>query len=274
MNYHSDKWIMDRVREHYAEALEHFPANQILGIFYQGSGNYGCDDQTSDVDTKCIVVPTLEDLALNRKPVSSTHVRDNNEHIDFKDFRLYFDTFRKQNLNWLEILFTPYAIINPLYKSEWYKLVERREDICHYSPYRTVKSMTGIANNKYRLLTRESESGIKDIRTFGYRPKELYQLVRITEFLQRYVQDELYEDCLISKSPKALKNAKAGVLYKDVALEIADMLIADVNKVHDAYVNAYSDVANAEVEMFLNDVQCNIMKIAMKNELKFSCPFI
>ena len=25
MNYHSDQWIMDRVQEHYNEALESFP---------------------------------------------------------------------------------------------------------------------------------------------------------------------------------------------------------------------------------------------------------
>lgn len=41
MNYHSDNWIMDRVREHYNEALEFFPEDRIVGIFYQGSGNYG-----------------------------------------------------------------------------------------------------------------------------------------------------------------------------------------------------------------------------------------
>ena len=40
MNFHSDDWIMDRVREHYNEALERFPEDRIVGIFYQGSGNY------------------------------------------------------------------------------------------------------------------------------------------------------------------------------------------------------------------------------------------
>ena len=48
MNYHTDKWIMERLEEHYKEALEHFPEERIVGIFYQGSGNYGLDTENSD----------------------------------------------------------------------------------------------------------------------------------------------------------------------------------------------------------------------------------
>ena len=98
MNFHSDQYIMERVREHYNEALEHFSEDRIVGIYYQGSGNYGLDTPNSDVDTKLIVTPTLDDIIFNRKPVSTTHVRVNDEHIDFKDIRLMFQTFRKCNL--------------------------------------------------------------------------------------------------------------------------------------------------------------------------------
>ena len=100
----------ERLFEHYDEALEHFNKEQIVGIFLQGSQNYGLDLPTSDVDTKLIVVPNFKDIALNNKPVSITHIRANEEHIGFKDVRLYMETFRKQNLNFLEILFTPYYI--------------------------------------------------------------------------------------------------------------------------------------------------------------------
>mgnify|MGYP003297326578 CR=1 FL=1 len=80
--------IMKRLQEHYDEALEHFPENRIVGIFLQGSQNYGLDYEGSDIDTKLIVVPSLEDIVLNKKPVSTTHVRANDEHIDFKDVDL------------------------------------------------------------------------------------------------------------------------------------------------------------------------------------------
>ena len=65
MNYHSDKWIMDKIQEHYQEALKLYPADRIIGIFCQGSQNYGLDYEGSDIDTKCFLVPTLEDIIFN-----------------------------------------------------------------------------------------------------------------------------------------------------------------------------------------------------------------
>src|SRR5574344_1711318 len=121
--------IMDGVNEHYQEALEHFKEFQIVGIFLQGSQNYGLDYEKSDIDTKLIVIPSFEDIAFNRKPVSTTRVRENDEHIDFKDIRLYMQTFRKQNLNFLEILFTDFKIVNPEYAPYWDVLINHREDI-------------------------------------------------------------------------------------------------------------------------------------------------
>ena len=84
-----DGIVLYRVNEHYQEALEHFPREQIVGCFLQGSQNYGLDYEGSDVDTKLIVVPSFKDICLNRKPVSTTHVRANDEHTDWKDVRLY-----------------------------------------------------------------------------------------------------------------------------------------------------------------------------------------
>ena len=92
-----------RVKEHYNEALEYFPEDKIVGIFLQGSQNYQLDTEFSDVDTKLIIVPTFTEIAMNKQPLSTTHVRENDEHIDFKDIRLYINTFRKQNINFLEI---------------------------------------------------------------------------------------------------------------------------------------------------------------------------
>lgn len=119
--------IFERVREHYDEALTHFTEDQVVGIFLQGSQNYGLDTPQSDVDTKLIVVPSFKDIAMNRKPVSTTHIRANDEHTDWKDIRLYIQTFRKQNLNFLEILYTDFAIVNPIYEKQWNRLILKQE---------------------------------------------------------------------------------------------------------------------------------------------------
>ena len=77
------------------------------------------DEYKSDIDTKVIVIPSLEDVVMNKKPISTTHVLPNNEHLDIKDIRLYFDNFKKQNINFIEILFSPYYIVNPKYRDLW-----------------------------------------------------------------------------------------------------------------------------------------------------------
>ena len=81
--------IMSGVKDHWEESLQYFSMNNIVGIFLQGSQNYNLDTPNSDIDTKLIVTPSFSDIAFNRKAVSTTHVRENNEHIDFKDIRLY-----------------------------------------------------------------------------------------------------------------------------------------------------------------------------------------
>lgn len=268
MNYHSDEWIMERMREHYQEALEYFPEDRIVGIFYQGSGNYGLDTPTSDVDTKLIVTPTFYDLAMNRQPVSTTHVRANNEHIDFKDIRLYIQTFRKQNLNFLEILFTKYAIINPIYKDEWDRLVANRENITHYNIPAAIKSMQGVAYTKYKQLENESPSHMEAIAQFGYSPKELHHLLRVEEYLMRYISGEPYADCLVSKDAEYLKSMKNGRLTLDAARLCAKWSINNIDCMCEEYLKTCSNTIDKEVDALLNDTQYNIMRIAMEREFK------
>jgi predicted nucleotidyltransferase len=267
MNFHSDEWIMEHVREHYNEALEHFPKDRIVGIFYQGSGNYGLDYEGSDVDTKLIVTPTFEDIAMNKKAVSTTHIRENEEHIDFKDIRLYIQTFRKQNLNFLEILFTKYAIINPMYKAEWDRLVKAREQISHYAPAQAIKSMKGIAMEKYHAMEHHYPARMAWIEKFGYDPKQLHHLIRVEEYIKRYIAGESYENCLCSEVPRYLQRVKVGFHNLDDARIIANNSIERISDMCNKYLETCSKEVDKEVDALLDDVQYNIMKIAIKKEI-------
>lgn len=267
MNYHSDEWIMDRVREHYNEALEHFPEDRIVGIFYQGSGNYGLDYEGSDVDTKLIVTPTFEDIAMNKKAVSTTHIRENEEHIDFKDIRLYIQTFRKQNLNFLEILFTKYVIINPMYEAEWNRLVSAREEIAHYAPVQAIKSMKGIAMEKYHAMEHHYPARMAWIEKFGYDPKQLHHLLRVEDYIERYVEGESYESCLRPRLPEYLKDVKIGCHSLEVARSLANHAIENIDSICAKYLETCSKEVNQNVDALLDDVQYNIMKIAIKKEI-------
>lgn len=259
--------IMNRVQDHFEESLTMFDESRIVGIFLQGSQNYGLQIPTSDVDTKLIVTPTFDEVVLNKRPISTTHVRANNEHIDLKDIRLMLATFRKQNLNFIEILFTPYFIVNPTFADEWGRLQAQKEKIAHYSPYNAVKTMKGIAMEKYHAMEHEYPSKLEVLAKYGYDPKQLHHLLRVKEYLQRYINGESYEDCLRPRNPEYLIAVKQGYFNLDEARIAADSAIANVTATADAFCEKVGKTFDTEVDTLLDDVQYNIVKTALKGEI-------
>ena len=271
-NFHSDEWIINGVRKHYEEALKLFPADRIVGVFAQGSMNYGLDYEGSDIDTKCFLVPTLEDIIFNKKPISTTHIRANEEHIDFKDIRLFLTTVRKQNLNFMEILFTKYKIVNPTYEPMWNRLIENNEQIARYNPVGAVKTMKGIAMEKYHALEHRYPSKIDLIDTWGYDGKQLSHLIRVDEYLARYIAGEPYADCLITKKPELLIAAKDMTNPKftlEEARTIAGLHLGAVTHTADNFVAAHKDEpVDWHVDVLLDDVQRDIVKLGIELEMQ------
>lgn len=269
MNYHSDNWINEKVHDHYMEAREYFPDDSIVGIFLQGSQNYGLDYEGSDVDTKLIVVPTFKDIAMNKKPVSTTHVRSNNEHIDWKDVRLYIQTFRKQNLKFVEILFTPYKIINPKYSYQWNRLINAREEIARYAPNQAIKVMGGVSKERYHAMEHRYPSRIEWIDRFGYDPKQLHHLIRMEQFIERYIQGEPYEHCLKDYDPEYMVKVKQGYYSLEEARKVADDAIKNIDAMCDKFLSVEHPV-NEKIDDLFNDVQYEIMKLSVIDELSES----
>ena len=273
-NFHSDEWIMNKIQEHYQEALKLYPADRIIGIFCQGSQNYGLDYEGSDIDTKCFLVPTLEDIIFNKKPISTTHIRANEEHIDFKDIRLFLTTVRKQNLNFMEILFTKYKIVNPTYEPMWNRLIENNEQIARYNPVGAVKTMKGIAMEKYHAMEHRYPSKVDIIDKYHYDGKQLHHLLRVREYLIRYINGEPYKDCLVTNCGEYLKLVKTltpnGFFHDiDTAREIAEQQLAKVISIADEFAAAHKDdPVDAEVDKLLDEVQESIMRLGIILDLE------
>lgn len=265
-----EEMIMVRLREHYNEALEHFEESHIVGIWLQGSQNYMLDNSKSDIDTKLIVTPTFKDIALSAKPVSTTHIRENNEHIDFKDIRLYVECFRKQNLNFLEILFTPYFIINPLYEKEWNKLVVHREEIARMNPHRAVKSMKGIAMEKYHAMEHRYPSKADIIDTYGYDCKQTHHLIRVDHYETNYIKGALYQECLIPVGAMRsfLIDIKDNKYTLEAARTMAKIAIDHITKISDEFCTEHEDKEDPAMRELLEEVSYNIMKKSVEEELK------
>lgn len=262
-------YIQKGLNEHYKESLEYFTENQIVGLFLQGSQNYGLDYENSDIDTKLIVVPSFRDIALAKKPISTTHVRENDEHIDFKDVRLYIETFYKQNLNFLEILFTPYFCINPLYASQWNRLLDNREKIARMNEARAVKSMKGIALEKYHAMKHPYPSKLDLIEKYGMDGKQVSHLIRVDDFLTRYIDGEPYQSCL-HPSPDKVDEI---IAYKKQQIPLAEAevraeeVLKHAVEISDKFCEQTPMQEDPEMRELLEDASYHIMKIAVEHEL-------
>ena len=139
------KW-KDALKEHKLKILESgYKEEQLLGIFLYGSQNYGCATEESDIDTKAIYIPNFEELCF-KDPVSKELHLDNGEHCEIKDIREMVKNFQKQNINFLEILFTEKCWVNARFRNLWNEyFYEHREKIAHYNPRKMLDSICGQA---------------------------------------------------------------------------------------------------------------------------------
>ena len=261
---------MKKLQEHYEEAKTLFPEEKIIGVFLRGSQNYELDYDSSDVDSVCVVAPNLKDFVLSKKMVSKTHERANNEHIELKDVRLITQAFIKQNSAWVEILFTKYKIVNPIYEPLWNMLVEKKESIARLNPHKAVSTMKGIASDKHHALEHKYPNKVEVLEKFGgYDPKQLSHLLRVKDLLTRYIKNEQYAQCLIPIEKTQILNVKVfGVESLEKARELNEKTFNEICKMADDFRQKNPNVANAETEDFLNSVLYKIVKTALKKDLE------
>jgi hypothetical protein len=207
-----DERIMKRVKEHYEEACS--LGKEVVAVFLQGSQNYRLDEYSdeymSDIDTKCIILPTLDDIVNSKSPYSSTHVCANNEHIDIKDIRVMFEMFKKQNNAYVELLFTKYYYINPKYEKLVMELKMLAESISRMHPNQALRCMAGTSAEKYKALEHPYPNTMEKINKFGYDPKQLHHILRLNDFMKRFIAGESYESCLVPKHIGYLMKVKKG----------------------------------------------------------------
>lgn len=240
----------------------------VLGVFLQGSQNYNLDYDGSDIDTKAILVPSFEDFVLNKKPVSTTLVKADNSHIDIKDIRLMHECFRKQNINFIEILFTKYKYLNPEYKDLYQPMFDNNERIAHYNNYAAVNCIAGMVFEKRKALCHPYEGLKEKIEKYGYDNKQLHHILRCEEFLKRYIHDVPYAECLIPARPNYLISVKSSYCYSlEDAIEIADCCVDIVKMVKQAYMDTHEVVIDREADTIMNNVLIDVLKHTFKKEI-------
>ena len=256
-----------RLEGHLNDATKLVDEDHLVGIFLCGSQNYNLDTPQSDVDSKAIILPSFSDFAFAAEPRSWTHIRENDEHIELKDLRSMFHIIRKQNINFVEILFTNYFYVNPDYAKEWKRLLQIRERIARYNPWLAIKTMQGHAHEKLSKMQKVTPARKAAIDTFGYDPKQLHHILRLEEFMERYLNGVDYARCLFSEKVEYLIKIKSGWFKAEDAMEIGKRSLANID---DMVNGAPKEVLNHNddgVITIMNEIQYDILKKVITKEL-------
>ena len=180
--------IFTRVKEHYDYLIA--AGYDVVFTALQGSQNYGLDEYSeeyqSDVDTKSIILPSLDDFIRAKQPISAIETLDNNEHAEVKDIRVMFEMFKKENISYIELLYSKYIIINPKYQEQIKKIIAARDEIVNADIPQFLKCIAGMAKEKQRALCHPYPTAAAKIEAYGYDGKQLSHCARLYEFILKF----------------------------------------------------------------------------------------
>ena len=199
--------IMSHLKTHLEDCVKKYPDHEWVGIFLCGSQNYQLDTFGSDIDSKFIVLPTLEDIALMREPISEKLSIPGGEFAEVKDIRLMFGCYRKQNVNFVETLFTQFRIVNPDWADLFQPMLDNNEKIARYNKTQAIHTMCGMIRERYKRFEIQYGTGQHDSSVCDH--KAASHIVRIAEFIGRYIAGEPYADCLIPRDKGLLMDYKS-----------------------------------------------------------------
>lgn len=260
--------VLKRVNEHLDYLLE--KGYDVAYISLQGSQNYGLDVYTdeykSDVDTKAVILPSFEEVVYNREPKSTTIVLENNEHIDLKDIRVMFDTYKKQNVNYIETLFSEYLIVSDDYRDLLKPLFENKEIIAHININQALRCIAGMSKEKLKALQHPYPTIIDKIEKFGYDPKQLHHILRMNDFMKKYVSGKSYAECLIPDNKDYLIEIKKGILGEAEAVKLANEVDAETYNIKELNMLEQDEINQNGINI-LNTVKYQVLKRKFKEEI-------
>lgn len=275
MAYAINEQIMQQVRKHYYAACKIYPQENIIGVFARGSMNYGVEYEYSDVDTRCIVVPTLQDIISNTPILNYTHYLPKQEHLEFRDIRIYIKNLIAQYLPDLEILFTPYCIINPQYKMLWQNLQQQKENIARINENQLITNILVDLVKDKNLAQSRRPSVLFVLNHVGYDPKQLYHILRLSEFGKRYMNNnETYESCLKTKCPEQLlyiKRMQQPILSKEEGLKLIEITVQEFKELVTTFKTKNQNVQTDKQQntiKFLKQIQEQFIILSLSQQLQ------
>ena len=133
------------------------------------------------------------------------------------------------------------------------------------------KSMKGIAMEKYHAMEHRYPAKVDIIDKYGYDGKQVSHLIRVCDYLRRYIAGESYKSCLTPSNylRQLIMDYKMLNIYDlDTARTMAKYYLNQVETMADDFCQKHEDYEQGWVRDLLEDVSYNIMKIAVEKELE------
>ena len=264
-----------------SEAVDRGYSLLFLGLY--GSQNYNLDIYTneyqSDTDFKAIVIPSLDEMIANKKPVSTTVKDEYFGDCDFKDIRLFAELVKKGNPQYIESVCSKYRWTNYDY---YFPKSFLFTSVMDSFKFRIAKAIRGMALEKYHALSHPYPSKVHLIERYGYDGKHLHHLIRLERFLYEYaVVGKTFSECLVPHPLKKndnimqkLMDSKLNRYSLETAQAMAKEHLESVNKIvqnrqelEEQNLDAInSDIRRAEVDL---DRECaKAIKNGIKDDIK------
>lgn len=237
-----------------------------------GSQNYGLDiytdDYRSDIDFKAVIIPTLDDLVYNCKPISTT-IEYNGGQIDLKDIRSWVDTLVKANPAYIETLYTSLGIINEDYREYIIPILRLRFALLYSLRAQFARAVYGMAKEKEAAFERPYPSCISDIEKYKYSRKQLHHIVRLFYLLYGYVYDGYLSLEPTEEQKTFLLDIKIGKYKYEDACKIRDEYIQKLKILKDAYLDSIDEkTINYKAKEYVLENARKVIKKSIIKEAK------
>ena len=198
------------------------------------------------------------------KKATSAAIKYSGGEIDVKDIRLMFEMYKKQNINYMESLFTSYYWINDAYEVEIKYLRNRLADRLAYAyPTKAAESFVGMAAQKVRKIEK------------SYTGKHMANLVQLSSALENYIK-AVEAGSIISYKEiiKAPVEAKVLKSYEFNNAEEWQHKVEDMKNIYDTmkrqlgeFLLTYKEPTDIEAFFLLDSLKEDILVKHFKAEL-------
>ena len=180
-----------------------------------------------------------------------------------------FGSYLKQNINFIETIFTKYKYDNPKYIHIMDNIYDNSEKIARYNTHSSINCMYGMSMEKFKSLTHPYPSIKHKIDEYHYDSKQLHHILRLYDFIRDYINGLPYSECLMSKRREYLIDVKR---YKTHTLEEAKhdakYYMEECYRIGTEYKENNKLIIDIEVEELFKKVSLEIFKLRFREELK------